>query len=155
MADLRLITYCGLYCGLCSQHNRLPRQAAALRETMLNDGWEFFGGEIPGFSGFWEFLGGLAGSESDPRCREGRCGPPFCAIRECAQARGVEVCPFCDDYPCHRIEALGQGYPTLVADGRRMRTLGLDRWIEEQEARRATGFAYADIRCTPFNVPDD
>ena len=35
-----------------------------------------------------------------------------------------------------------------------MTEIGLDRWIEEHEARRATGFAYVDIRCDPYEVPD-
>jgi hypothetical protein len=42
----------------------------------------------------------------------------------------------------------------LLADGKRMAEIGLDRWIEEQEARKATGFCYTDIRCQPYEVPD-
>ena len=30
----------------------------------------------------------------------------------------------------------------------------LARLREEQEARRATGFCYVDIRCHPYEVPD-
>jgi len=37
-------------------------------------------------------------------------------------------------------------YPLHVADAKRMREIGLEKWIEEQEARERTGFAYADIR---------
>ncbi|MEW6106136.1 MAG: NAD-dependent epimerase/dehydratase family protein [Bacillota bacterium] len=37
-------------------------------------------------------------------------------------------------------------YPLLLADGRRMREIGLEKWVAEQEARDATGFAYADVR---------
>lgn len=152
MADLRLVTYCGLYCGLCAQCGRIPKQAAALRETMQREGWEFWGTEVPGFEVFWRFLGDLAQSAARSSCREGVCGPPACAIRDCAQARGVDVCPFCVEYPCKRIEALAERYVMLLADGKRMRTIGLDRWIAEQEDRRSTGFVYADIRCTPTQM---
>jgi len=45
------------------------------------------------------------------------------------------------------------GYPTLIADGKRIKKIGIDAWIEEQEERVKTGFAYADIRCYPYEVP--
>lgn len=154
MVDLKQVTYCGLYCGLCSQCNRVPKQAEALRQTMRKDGWEHWGGHVPGFEAFWGFLGGLVDGEANCGCRGGKCGPSFCSIRKCAQEKGVEVCPFCDQWPCHRIEGLAKGYINLYGDGKRMVEIGLERWIEEQEARRATGFAYVDIRCQPYEVPD-
>jgi hypothetical protein len=92
--------------------------------------------------------------ESDCSCRSGKCGPPFCGIRKCAQGKGTEVCPFCDEYPCNRVLGIAQGYVTLLADGKRMKEKGLDTWIEEQEERRKTGFAYSDIRNHPYSVPD-
>lgn len=39
-----------------------------------------------------------------------------------------------------------RNYPAYLADTHRMQQVGLERWIAEQEARAATGFAYADIR---------
>lgn len=155
MADLKQVTYCGLYCGLCANRNRAPKQAGALRETLQREGIEAWGPEVPGYREFWKFLGSLAESEENCSCRDGTCGPPFCTIRKCAPERGVEVCPFCEDYPCERILGLAKGYVTMLADGERMREIGMDRWIEEQEARRATGFAYCDIRCEPYKVPDE
>ena len=41
MGMLRLVTYCGLYCGLCGQRARIPDRAAALRESMEELGWTF------------------------------------------------------------------------------------------------------------------
>ncbi len=153
MGQLKWITYCGLYCGLCSARARMPRQARELRELMSKEGYEHWGSELPNFNEFWEFLTDLGDPEkSCPGCRQGG-GPPFCGIRKCAQKRDIKVCVFCEEYPCHRIEALGKGYPTLVADGKRMREIGLETWIEEQEERAKTGFAYVDIRCYPYEVP--
>ncbi len=43
MVDLRFVTYCGLYCGLCTERGRIPRQAAALRELMRKEGYETWG----------------------------------------------------------------------------------------------------------------
>ena len=152
MADLRNVTYCGLYCGLCSMGGRVPEQAAALRDTLRKDGAEGWGQQVPGFPEFWSYLETLAGGPTCS-CREGECGPPFCAIRKCARERGIDVCAFCEDYPCGRILGLAKGYVTMIADGARMKEIGLDRWIEEQEQRKATGFAYVDIRCHPYTVP--
>ncbi len=155
MPDLKHVTWCGLYCGLCAQATRIPRHAAALRDSMRKEGWDNWGREVPRFGEFWEFLGGLADSAATAGCRAGTCGPPFCTIRKCAPEKGVDACPFCDEYPCRRIEGIAKGYVNMIADGKRMREIGLERWIEEQEARKATGFCYADIRCHPYDVPCD
>jgi len=154
MADLTQVTYCGLYCGLCSQRNRIPRRAGELRDSMRKEAWDQWGAEIPGFSEFWSFLSGLAESEPRCSCRAGECGPPFCGIRKCAQQKGVEACPFCDEYPCSRILGVAKGYVSMLADAARMKQIGMDAWIAEQEQRRETGFAYVDIRCHPYEVPD-
>jgi hypothetical protein len=155
MPDLSLVTYCGLYCGLCAQRNRIPLRARQLRECMQKEAWDQWGSVVPKFDQFWQFLCGLAESESQGSCRGGKCGPPFCGIRKCAQKRGIDICPLCEDYPCHRILGLAKGYVTMIADGRRMKEIGIDFWIAEQEERRKTGFAYVDIRCHPYEVPEE
>ncbi|MBC7264592.1 MAG: DUF3795 domain-containing protein [Chloroflexi bacterium] len=145
--DLADVTYCGLYCGLCACRRRIPQQAAALRDTLHREGYDQGYFDIPGlegaFTAFWEGLNCLAETPC-PGCRSGG-GNPECAIRRCAQEREVTVCPLCADYPCARLEVL-RNYPLLLADGRRMQQIGLEKWIAEQEERAATGFAYADIR---------
>jgi len=155
MSDMKQVTYCGGYCGLCAQCNRVPNQARELLDTLRKESIEAWGPTMPDFQEFWHFLNGLATSEDRCSCREGTCGPPFCTIRKCAPEKGVNVCPFCDEYPCERILGLAKGYVTMLADGKRMKEIGLDKWIEEQEQRRATGFAYVDIRCQPYDLPDN
>lgn len=155
MPDLKLVTYCGLYCGLCAQKNRIPQKAQSLKESMAKEGYAYWGGEIPGFNEFWKFLKDLNEITDESNCREGNCGPPFCAIRKCAEERKIDICSACDEYPCDYVLKIAKGYPTLLADGKRMREIGIDKWIEEQEERRKTGFCYVDIRCHPYEVPDD
>ena len=147
LADLTHVTYCGLYCRLCAQMARMPQQSRALRNTMRKEGWEMWGEAVhAGFDEFWRILGTLATTdETCPGCRGG-CGFPGCEIRTCAQEREIDLCPMCEDFPCEHIEGLARRYPTLIPDGMRMREIGLEAWIDEQEDRRATGFAYADIR---------
>jgi len=35
-----------------------------------------------------------------------------------------------------------------------MKEIGIEAWIEEQEKRAKTGFAYVDIRCEPYDIPE-
>jgi hypothetical protein len=155
MDNLKFITYCGLYCGLCSNRGRTPRQADALRETMARDGWDKWGAEQPGFSEFWKFLANLCDPDKiGPGCRQD-CGAPFCAIRKCARNKKIDVCVFCEEYPCKRVLEIAKGYPTLISDGRRMKEIGIEAWVGEQKKRAETGFVYSDIRCYPYNVPDE
>ncbi len=155
MAELRLVTYCGLYCGLCAERGRIPRQASALKESMAKEGYEFWGKELPRFTEFWDFLGGLCDpDQACPGCRQDG-GPPFCAIRKCARERQIEICISCEEYPCKRVLGIAKGYPTLIADGQRMGEIGIEAWVQEQEERAKTGFAYVDIRCYPYEVPEE
>jgi len=98
------------------------------------------------FEPLWRFLEGLAESEFSCSCREGTRGPPLCSIRKCAPEKGVDACPFCDGYPYERILGLAKDYVMMLADGKRMKEIGLDRWIDEQEERRTTGFASYPMR---------
>ncbi|HDI11011.1 MAG TPA: DUF3795 domain-containing protein [Candidatus Acetothermia bacterium] len=140
------VAYCGLFCGLCAERARIPKQARALRETMAEEGWPDWGPTIPGFAEFWRFLESLSTKGGCLSCRAGG-GPPECRIRACAQERGLDFCPQCPDYPCPRIGTLGKAYPTLIPDGLRLRKVGVEQWVAEQEERARRGIVYADLRC--------
>jgi hypothetical protein len=155
MVNLEQVTYCGLYCGLCAQRNRIPARAVALSESMRKEGYQNWGKELPQFAEFWAFLNDLAESESRCSCRGGKCGPPFCSIRTCVPKKGVDACPFCAEYPCDKVLGIARGYVTMLADGKRMKEIGINRWTLEQEKRRKTGFAYADIRVSPYEIPGE
>jgi len=146
--SLRLVTYCSLYCGLCAQRKRIPQQAFQLQQTLHEEGFDDFFQYVPEmretFPVFWQFLQKLA--EMDCSCRAGVGGPPDCEIRSCARQKHVEVCPLCEEYPCKRVKALAERYPTLIQDGKRLQKIGLEKWVEEQERRARRGFAYSDIR---------
>jgi len=155
MDKLKLVTYCGLYCGLCNQRARIPKEASTLKESMTKAGYEFWGKELPGFAEFWKFLTSICTPDNTcPGCRQGG-GPPFCGIRKCARKKKVDICVYCEEYPCERVLEIAKGYPTLLADGKRIKEVGIDKWIQEQEERAKTGFSYVDIRCYPYSVPKE
>jgi hypothetical protein len=155
MENLKLVTYCGLCCGLCANRGRIPQQAKALRESMIKEGYDKWGTAIPGFKDFWKFLSELCDPDTScPGCRQGG-GPPDCTIRKCAKERKVDVCVFCEDFPCKRVLGLAKGYPTLIADSERLKKIGIKAWTKEQQERAKTGFAYVDIRCYPYSVHEE
>ncbi len=151
---MRYVTYCGLYCQLCSTRGRLPKQASALKQTMVNGEWDKWGKDLPNFNPFWEFLTKISDPDGCPGCRQGG-GPPVCSIRECAQTKGIDLCPYCDEFPCHRIEEMAKGFINLIPNMKRMKEVGFDAWLQEQQELAETGFCYCDIRCSDDEVPND
>jgi len=145
--EKRLLAYCGLYCGLCASRNRIPQRAKLLRETLHEEGmdwWYKYDDSMKDtFPVFWEFLNNLI--KTDCTCRGGG-GPPDCKIRNCVREKGVEACPFCDEYPCGMIEGLAEQYVSAIQDGKRLKRIGLKTWTAEQEERARKGVVYADTR---------
>ena len=144
---LKYLTYCGHYCGLCSERKRIPQRAKLLQEAMKDEGWDRRYKEEESirerFPVFWEFLGDII--NQDCACRTGG-GPPDCKIRICAEEKRVVACIFCDDYPCEYIEFLAEHYPMKIHDGKRLKKIGLKAWVKEQEERARRGFVYTDVR---------
>ncbi|MFC1718737.1 DUF3795 domain-containing protein [Candidatus Poribacteria bacterium] len=154
MDSKTLVTYCGLYCDLCSDRTKIPERARALMEEMKKVNYEDWGpGALEGFSEFWSLLKNRTIVEDDKCCRTGKCGHPSCPIRKCAMERGIYVCPECEDYPCVRIKKFGKSEPMLLHDGERIKEIGLDAWVIEQEGRKRANFCYSDIRCGPVEEP--
>ncbi|MHB0879117.1 MAG: DUF3795 domain-containing protein [Anaerolineae bacterium] len=150
-----LIAYCGLYCDLCDQRTRVPERAAALLHSLRLADFEAWGRGYPGFAEFWHLLADLAVVRRERTCRSGHCGAPDCAIRRCAQSKGLAVCVECGEYPCDRVRTLGRSEPTLLHDGARLREIGPEAWVAEQEERRRSGFCYADVRCGNCEIPTE
>ncbi|MBN1579926.1 MAG: DUF3795 domain-containing protein [Anaerolineae bacterium] len=155
MDNQMLVSYCGLYCDLCGARNDTPKRAQALIVSLRQAEMDKWGTGMPDFIEFWRFLNDLTDVPEDKCCRSGKCGAPNCAIRNCARSRQIEVCVLCPDYPCARIETFAQSEPLLVHDGQRIKQVGLEQWIEEQIARKQTGFDYGHVRCLPCIVPTE
>ncbi len=109
--DAALIAPCGLNCGVC----RL-----AFRAT----------GACPG-------------------CRSAGTLPKYCAtcrIRNCDQVRrrGRRFCVDCPDFPCPRLRRMDRRYQTrygvsVIENLRRIRDLGLDRFVRSERRRWRCG----------------
>lgn len=148
------VTYCGVYCPNCGARCHIPSKAAALKESMIDGQYDEWGHSLEGFTAFWKFLNGLVETNDSKSCRNESCGFPGCGIRKCAKSKGVKVCPYCEDYPCEMIRQFSGSEPTVIFDGKRMKEIGLEKWIGEQEERRRRGFSYSDIRCGKGSIPE-
>ncbi len=60
----------------------------------------------------------------------------------------------CAEYPCEKIRMFSKSESTLVFDGERVKNVGLEKWINEQEGRRRKDFSYDDIRCAKGKIPE-
>jgi hypothetical protein len=139
-------TYCGLNCNLCAQRTKVSRQAADLRETMHKEGYDGWGRQMPDFPEFWRFLTRITDPDKCcPGCHAGG-GFPGCGIRKCAKSKGVSTCPLCAEYPCKQIHDFAKVYPCVIADGERLKAIGVEKWMAEGNDKARTGFTYADIR---------
>ncbi len=138
--------YCGLYCKMCSLIATTPKQAKELFNTMKDDGWEHFGSyEFPEFNAFWEILKRLSRTDETSTLCRGDCGDPECKIRICARSKSLEVCSFCDCFPCTLLTDFTQRYPFILENGYRIKDIGLELWLTEQEALAAKGVTNRDL----------
>jgi len=141
--DERYICYCGLYCENCAVLAKMGPAAKVLHNEMKAAGFEEYIHMIPGGDGFWPFLIHMAEVGMCVSCREGS-GDPGCAIRICAKSKNIEMCAFCEIYPCDIIGEYLKRYPVMERDNALIREKGLEAWAKLQDERRAKGYVYQD-----------
>jgi hypothetical protein len=124
-----LIAPCGLYCGVCRIRQateadelgylqrlvkvyarRIPELASATAEDLLCDGCQ--------------------SARRSVFCRQ-------CAIRDCAQQRGLVGCHQCGEFPCARIEAFPMpvGKKVILRAVPYWRKHGTEEWIRAEDER--------------------
>lgn len=62
-----------------------------------------------------------------------------CIFRRCALGRGLESCSMCNEFPCDSLQGLYEddmrSKGEAEKNARRIREAGIDKWLEEAEAR--------------------
>jgi hypothetical protein len=139
--DKKYACYCGLCCENCAIKVRVFPAAKTLYDEMRNAGFDDVVNAIPGGDAFWTFLKNIAENWICTSCRDGS-GDPGCKIRLCAQEKGVDMCVFCDDYPCALLKDMYGRNTVIVKDNALLREKGWDAWLKMQDERRARGFTY-------------
>lgn len=145
MYNKDLVAYCGLYCGSCAIRFRFPLLAESLYDALepIKDYLISMGddNDKESFETFWEYLSDLSETETKSFCKEGlECGNPECKIRLCAREKNVEICIFCEEYPCENFEDLkedmGEDYEFLIKDLEDIKKIGIKNWIEKKEQKK-------------------
>lgn len=84
-----------------------------------------------------------------PMCRQGGGAP--CANRPCAQAKSLESCLLCDEYPtCVHTAYQREWYPFVLEHYARVAQVGLQQYLDVEEARAQAGIdlmGHLERRC--------
>jgi len=56
---------------------------------------------------------------------------PNCPIRKCANEKNVQLCAFCEHFPCEHSSYSERGLSNLE----RIKEVGLERWLKEEEEK--------------------
>jgi hypothetical protein len=57
------------------------------------------------------------------------CWGASCAIRRCAESRGIEFCYQCRDFPCRELESLFEKKPVVRDNLKMISKIGPDAWV--------------------------
>lgn len=140
--DREYACYCGLYCENCAVKSKVEPAAKVLYDEMAKLGFEGIMPFFPDGEKFWTFLKGISTEGVCISCRGGS-GNPGCEVRLCAKEKNIEMCAFCESYPCAHFADFFEGYPILKHDNAILREKGWAPWGELQDARRAKDFGFA------------
>ena len=131
---------CGVYCGQCPNGNgRVKMMAGELKRLVDTTRYDWVRDVVKSFS-YDEFRKGLEWfSDSQcPMCLNGGGAP--CPNRKCASEKSLQTCLSCDDYlTCKNTEYQRETYPFVVDNYNRVKQVGLQKHLEEEEQRAKAG----------------
>lgn len=140
--DKKYACCCGLYCENCAVKVKVEPASEVLYEEMQKLGFEEIIQFFPDGEKFWSFLKAMSTGGICVSCREGS-GNPACKIRLCAKEKNVEMCAFCESYPCEHFTEFFEGYSFLKNHNSVLREKGWESWGELQDELKAKGFGFA------------
>jgi hypothetical protein len=140
--DKKLACYCGLYCENCAVKVKVEPAAKVLYDEMMKLGFEGIMSFFPDGEKFWSFLKGMSVDGVCTSCKAGS-GNPACMVRQCAKEKNIEMCAFCESYPCGLFADFFKGYPMLKPDNSVLRESGWELWGKLQDERKQKGVDFA------------
>ena len=142
---------CGVFCGQCPNGNgRVKMMAGELKRLVDTTRYNWVRDALKSFS-FDEFRKGLEWfSDSQcPMCLNGGGAP--CENRKCASEKSLQSCLLCDDYlACKNTEYQRDVYPFVVDSYNRVKQVGFQKHLEEEEERAKAGvdlMGHLERRC--------
>jgi hypothetical protein len=131
---------CGVYCGQCPNGNGRVKYAAGELKRLIDTtryGWME---EVVKSFRFSEFRKGLEwfSQAQCSGCLNGGGAP--CENRKCVAGKGLRSCLLCDDYlTCANTRYQRETYPFVVDNYRRVKEVGFEKHLEEEEERARAG----------------
>jgi hypothetical protein len=142
---------CGVYCGQCPNGNgRVKMMAGELKRLVDTTRYDWMKDVVKSFN-FTEFRKGLEWfSDSQcPMCLNGGGAP--CQNKKCAAQKNLQNCLLCNDYlTCKNTEYQRDFYPFVVDNYRRVKEVGFQKHLEEEEERTKAGIdlmGHLERRC--------
>lgn len=142
--EFQLDSYCGLYCGACFIMNSYRQN----RNDCLPDEW---------ISPIHDKEIKCHGCKSDlvfENCRG-------CRIRTCAQAKKIEFCNECSEFPCEKINNLKKlnlaHLKVAIHNLEIIKEIGIQEWLKQQEKRWMCSncgysFSWYEKKCTECGI---
>ena len=142
---------CRVYCGQCPNGNgRVKMMAKELKRLVDTTRYDWVREVVKSFK-FDEFRKGLEWfSDSQcPMCLNGG-GAPY-ENKKCAPKKGLQSCLLCNDYlVCKNTEYQRDVYPFVVDNYNRVKQVGFQKHLEEEEERTKAGvdlMGHLERRC--------
>ncbi|MDL2242538.1 DUF3795 domain-containing protein [Bacteroidales bacterium OttesenSCG-928-K03] len=145
--DRKYACYCGIHCENCDVKVKVEPASKVLYKEMQKLGFDEIMSFFPDGEKFWSFLKSMSTEGICISCKAGS-GNPTCKVRICAKEKNVEMCAFCESYPCEHITELFEGYSSLKHDNSILREKGWESWEKLQEERKAKGVGLAYVKDT-------
>ena len=143
---------CGIYCGQCPNGNgRVKMMAGELKRLVDTVRYDWLSSFVKSFD-HKEFRKGLEwfADSQCPMCLNGG-GPPSCPNRKCASEKKLESCLLCSNYAlCKNTEYQRDYYPFVVENHNRVKQVGFQKYLEEEEERAKAGvdlMGHLERRC--------
>jgi len=143
-SDKKLLSACGLYCGVCPIRYADRENLPALKEKLAG---------IYGITADQVACEGCRSEKVFVYCR-------VCSIASCARERGLEGCHECGDFPCERLAQFPNdvGRAVMLRAVPKRKELGDEAWVEEELARYRCLFCGAQLyrgasRCRKCKAP--
>lgn len=144
---------CGVYCGQCPNGNgrvqffaqELKRLVDTVRYDWMNDFVESFN-----FSNFRKGLEWFS-SHKCPMCLNINVEKAHCKNKRCAHNKKLNNCLQCHEYlTCKNTEYQRETYPFVIDYYKRVKEVGLEKHLEEEENRAKAGIdlmGHLERRC--------
>ena len=125
----KLLSPCGLYCGVCGVYYATRDNNPKFLEKLLS----FYQNTMPGLENLTIKDLECEGCMSDNVsffCR-------VCAIKDCNKKKGYAGCHECDEFPCRFIEdfPIPVGKKVVMRSVPHRKKWGTEKWVNDEQAR--------------------